>query len=160
MKKTVITLQALRFKLMYLNQTCISLKSIMQLARTVFFDSATFIVKKRIKNRLWPKSDFLWPKQNKMVRRTPLLGQGLSGPPGPKSPGAGGAPNTITVPNGARIIIGPIQGAGSGWTRGRTDTHKPPWAWDLGPGAGRELTEGPHGLLPRLRDPGPATPQG
>jgi hypothetical protein len=53
----------LRFKLQCLNQTCISLKSIMQLARTIFSDSATFIEKKRVENRLWPKSEFLWPKK-------------------------------------------------------------------------------------------------
>jgi hypothetical protein len=61
--KTVITLQALRFKLKCLNQTCISLKSNMQFTRTFFFYSATFIEKKRVENRLWPKSEFLWPKK-------------------------------------------------------------------------------------------------
>ncbi len=34
----------------------------MQLARTILSDSATFIEKKRIENLLWPKSEFLWPK--------------------------------------------------------------------------------------------------
>jgi hypothetical protein len=63
LKKTVITLQALRFKLKSPNQTCISLKSIMQLARTICFYSATFIEKRRVENRLWPKSEFLCPKQ-------------------------------------------------------------------------------------------------
>ncbi len=43
---------------------------------------------------------------------------------------------------------------GSGWTGGQS-TAKPPLG--LGPGAGRELTRGPHGLLPLRRDPGPAT---
>jgi hypothetical protein len=65
LKKTVITLQALRFKLKCLNQTCISLNSIMQLARTIFSDSAIFMEKKRVENRLWPKSEFLWPKKIK-----------------------------------------------------------------------------------------------
>jgi hypothetical protein len=37
----------------------------MQLARTIFSDSAIFIEKKRIENRLWPKSEFLWPKKFK-----------------------------------------------------------------------------------------------
>jgi hypothetical protein len=64
LKKTVITLQALRFKLKCLNQTGISLKLSMQFARTIFSDSATFIEKKRVENRLWPKSEFLWPKTN------------------------------------------------------------------------------------------------
>jgi hypothetical protein len=43
---------------------------------------------------------------------------------------------------------------GSGWTGGQS-TVKPPLG--LGPGAGRELTRGPHGLLPLWRDPGPVT---
>ena len=43
---------------------------------------------------------------------------------------------------------------GSGWTGGQS-TAKPPLG--LGPGAGRALTRGPHGLLPLRRDPGPAT---
>ncbi len=47
LKKTIITLQALRFKLNCLNQTCVSLKSILQLAKTIFPDSATFIEKYR-----------------------------------------------------------------------------------------------------------------
>jgi hypothetical protein len=47
-KKTIITLLALRFKLNSLNQTCVSLKSRMQLAKTIFPDSATFIEKKRV----------------------------------------------------------------------------------------------------------------
>ncbi len=63
LKKTVTTLQALRFKLKCLNQTCISLKSIMQLISTFFSDSATFIENKRVENRLWPKIEFLWPKK-------------------------------------------------------------------------------------------------
>ncbi len=40
------TLQALRFKLNCLNQTCISLESIMQFTKTIFPDSSTFIEKK------------------------------------------------------------------------------------------------------------------
>ncbi len=64
LKNTVITLQALRFKLNCLNQTCISLKSIMQLTKTIFPDSAIFIDKKRVENRLWRKSGFLWRKKN------------------------------------------------------------------------------------------------
>ncbi len=51
LKKTVITLQALRFKLKCLNQTCISLNWIMQLARPIFSDSAIFMEKKRVENR-------------------------------------------------------------------------------------------------------------
>jgi hypothetical protein len=57
-------LQALRFKLNCLNQTCISLKSITQFTRTIFPDSAIFIEKKRVENRLWRKSEFLWRKKN------------------------------------------------------------------------------------------------
>ena len=43
---------------------------------------------------------------------------------------------------------------GSGWTGGQSTAKSP---LGLGPGAGRELTRGPHGLLPLRRDPGPAT---
>jgi hypothetical protein len=39
----------------------------MQFARTIFPDSATFIEKKKIENRLWPKSEFLWPKKIKSL---------------------------------------------------------------------------------------------
>jgi hypothetical protein len=48
-KITMITLQALRFKLNTLNKTCISLKSIMQLTKPIFLDSATFMEEKRVK---------------------------------------------------------------------------------------------------------------
>ncbi len=65
LKKTIITLQALRFKLNCLNQTCISLKSIMQLTKTIFPDSAIFIEKKRVENQFWRKSEFLWRKKIK-----------------------------------------------------------------------------------------------
>ena len=52
LKKTIITLQALRLKLNCLNQTSISSKSIMKLTKTIFWDSVTFIEKKRVENRL------------------------------------------------------------------------------------------------------------
>ena len=45
-KKTILTLQASRLKLNRLDQTCISSKSIMQLTKTIFSDSADFIEKK------------------------------------------------------------------------------------------------------------------
>ena len=61
-KKTVITLQALRFKHNILSQTCISSKSIMQLTEKIFPDFAIFIEKKWVENRLLKKSDFLWGK--------------------------------------------------------------------------------------------------
>ena len=64
LKKTIITLQALRFKLKCLNQTCLSLKSIVQRIMTIFPDSASFVEKKRLENRLWRKSEFLWRKKN------------------------------------------------------------------------------------------------
>jgi hypothetical protein len=64
-KKSIITLQALRFKLNCLNQTCISSKSIMQLTKTIFHDSAIFIEEKWVENRLWRKSEFLWRKKIK-----------------------------------------------------------------------------------------------
>jgi hypothetical protein len=75
LKKTVITLRALRFKLKYLNQTCISLKSSMQLVRTIFSDSAIFNEKKRVENRLWPKKEFLWPKTKYIICTVCASGQ-------------------------------------------------------------------------------------
>ena len=63
-KKALITLQALRFKPNSLNQTCISLKSIMQLTKTIFSNSAIFIEKKRVANWLLAKVKFCG--QNKM----------------------------------------------------------------------------------------------
>jgi hypothetical protein len=35
----------------------------MQFARTIFSDSSTFNEKKKVENRLWPKSEFSWPKK-------------------------------------------------------------------------------------------------
>ncbi len=67
LKKTVISLQALRFKLKCLDQSCISSKSSMQLAWTIFSDSATFNEKKRLENRLWPRSEFSWPKKKYII---------------------------------------------------------------------------------------------
>jgi hypothetical protein len=67
-KKTVITLQALRFKLKCLNQTCISLKSSMQFARTIFSDSASFIEKKRVENRCGQKVNFRGQKKLNHVK--------------------------------------------------------------------------------------------
>jgi hypothetical protein len=48
----------------HLNQTCISLKSIIQLTKTIFLESATYIENKRIDNRLWRKSAFCGKKVN------------------------------------------------------------------------------------------------
>ena len=62
LKKTIITLQALKIKLTSLTETCISSKSIMQLTETIFPDSAVFIEKKTVENRLWANSEFLWAK--------------------------------------------------------------------------------------------------
>ena len=63
-KKDFIILQALRLKLKRLNQTRISSKSIMQLTKTILFDSAVFIEKKTVENRLRAKREFLWAKTN------------------------------------------------------------------------------------------------
>ena len=63
LKKIVITLQILRFKQTCLSQSWISLKSIMQLTNTFFPNSAIFIEKKWVENRLWGKSAFLWGKK-------------------------------------------------------------------------------------------------
>ncbi len=63
--RTIITLQALKFKLNYLNQTWLSLKSIMQLTKTIFPDSASFTKKKWLEHWMWRKSAFLWRKRNK-----------------------------------------------------------------------------------------------
>ena len=61
-KKAFISLQALRLKLNSLNQTCISLKSIMQVTKTIFSYSAIFIEKKTAEDLLWAKSEFFWEK--------------------------------------------------------------------------------------------------
>ena len=53
----------MRFKLNSLNQTFVSSKSIMQLTKTIFSDSAIFIEKKRVENRLWANSEFSWAKK-------------------------------------------------------------------------------------------------
>ena len=45
-----------------LNQTCTSLKSIIQLTKTIFPDSVVFIEKKRVENWLWRKSAFCGEK--------------------------------------------------------------------------------------------------
>ena len=61
--KKTITLQGLRLKLMRLNYTCTSLKSIIKLTKTSFSDSSIFIEKKTIENRLLAKSEILWAKK-------------------------------------------------------------------------------------------------
>ena len=55
LKKTFISLQAFRFKVKRLNQTCTSSKSTMQLTTTLCSASAIFIEKKWVENRSWPK---------------------------------------------------------------------------------------------------------
>ena len=62
-RKTVVTLQIFRFKQNCLSQSWISSKSIMQLTKTIFQNSAIFIEKKWVENRLWGKSGFLWGKR-------------------------------------------------------------------------------------------------
>ena len=57
-KKTILTLQALTLKLRSLNQTCISSKSIIQLTKTTFKDSAVFIENNTVETRLRGKSEF------------------------------------------------------------------------------------------------------
>jgi hypothetical protein len=42
----------------------------MQFARTIVSDSATFNEQKKVENRLWPKSEFSWPKKIKSCDRT------------------------------------------------------------------------------------------
>ena len=60
LKKIVITLQILRFKRNWLRHSWISSKSIMQLTKTFFSQSAIFIEKMWVENRLLGKSGFLW----------------------------------------------------------------------------------------------------
>ena len=72
-KKAFITLQALRFKLNSLNQTSISPQStrmIMQLTKTISFDSVTFIAKKTIENLLWAKKVSFCGQKKMHHRRT------------------------------------------------------------------------------------------
>jgi hypothetical protein len=42
----------------------------MQLTKTIFPNSAIFIEKKRVENRLWRKSEFFWRKKIKISHRT------------------------------------------------------------------------------------------
>ena len=56
-------MQALTLKLNSLKESCTSLKSIVQLTKTIFPGSAIFIEKKTVENQLWAKSEFLGPKQ-------------------------------------------------------------------------------------------------
>ena len=71
-------MQALRFKLKILNPTCRSSKSIKQLTDTIFVESAIFVEKKRVENRLWAKSEF-WG-QKKMHHLHPFLSPPPTGP--------------------------------------------------------------------------------
>ena len=65
-KEAFITLQTLRFTVNRVNQTCILLKSIMNLTRTgIFPNSAIFIEKKSAENWVWAKSKFLSAKKKK-----------------------------------------------------------------------------------------------
>jgi hypothetical protein len=80
LKKTVITLQALRFKLKCLNQTCISLKSILQLARTNCSDSATFIEKKRVEIGCGQKVNFRGQKNEIVMSCHSAAQEGMQRP--------------------------------------------------------------------------------
>ena len=62
-RKTVITLQILRFKQNCLSQSWISSKSIMQLTKTIFQNFANFIEKEWLENRLWGKRGFCGGKE-------------------------------------------------------------------------------------------------
>ncbi len=53
----------------------------MQLARTIFSNSATFIEKKKVENRLRPKSEFSWPKKIKSFRPRAWAGTEKKGSP-------------------------------------------------------------------------------
>ena len=75
LKKTIITLQVLRLKLNSLNQTCTSSKSIMQLTKTTFSDSALFIEKETVENWLWAKVNF-WGQKDFFSSSGLLLDQG------------------------------------------------------------------------------------
>jgi hypothetical protein len=58
LKKNIITLQTSRFQLKTIDQICIASKSIMPLPYTIFLDSAIFIEKKTVANRLWRTVEF------------------------------------------------------------------------------------------------------
>ena len=62
-RKTVITLQILRFKQNCLSKSWISLKLIMQLTKTIFQNCAIFIEEKWVENQLWEKVDFCGGKE-------------------------------------------------------------------------------------------------
>ncbi len=66
LKKTILTLQILRLKLKILNQTYIWLKSIMQLPRTIFFDSDIFFKEQIAANWLWLKK---WKSGRKILKK-------------------------------------------------------------------------------------------
>jgi hypothetical protein len=65
-----------------------------------------------------------------------------------------GPPALGGLTNAAQSITGSDSDPGLRLDRGAVHGKAP---LGLGPGAGRELTRGPHGLLPLRRDPGPAT---
>ena len=58
-KKAFKILQALKFKLNHPNQTCLSLKLIMQLTETIVSDSVIFIEKKKLKIGCGQKVNFV-----------------------------------------------------------------------------------------------------
>ena len=74
----IITLKASWLRLNGLNQTFLASKSIMQLIKTIFSYSATFIENQRVKNRLcswrvflWANCFYSWPR----AARLPLWGE-------------------------------------------------------------------------------------
>jgi hypothetical protein len=84
------------------------------------------------------------------------LGRSQGGPtPGRWTRDGWGPPALGGLTNAARSITGSDSGPGFRLDRGAVGTARPPLG--LGPGAVRELTRGPHGLLPLRRDPGPGT---
>jgi hypothetical protein len=86
----------------------------------------------------------------------PELGRSQGGPtPGRWTRDGWGPPALGGLTNAAQSITGPDSGPGPRLDREAIGTAMPPLG--QGPGAGWELTRGPHGLLPLRRDPGPAT---
>ncbi len=80
LKKTSIPLQTLRLKLNCLNQSCISLKSIMQLTNTNSPDSATFIESEKVnfvakKNSIISRIKCIAAVQNPCIHTIDLITQ-------------------------------------------------------------------------------------
>ena len=105
-QKVIITLQGLRIKTNVINQTCFSLKSMMQYCKTTFPDSVIFNEKNLVENRSQWKMRFSWGK--------------LIWSSGPRAQCRFGCWQPMHT---QRVTDGMVNSSSAGWARKLTETR-------------------------------------